>query len=87
MANGSVAFGHDGFNGRVKTISKKIDHVRGFAENVAFGDMGAKEVVKMWLGSSGHRKNIEGHYNLTGIGIAKARDGNLYFTQIFILNK
>jgi uncharacterized protein YkwD len=38
----------------------------------------------MWLNSPGHRKNIEGPYNLTGIAMAKAKDGTMYFTQIFI---
>ncbi len=31
-----------------------------------------------------NKKNIEGSYNLTAIGIAQSNDGNLYFTQIFI---
>jgi uncharacterized protein YkwD len=87
MANGTVPFGHKGFDKRVKTISKHIDHINGFAENVAYGNIGAKEVVQMWLGSKGHRKNIEGNYKLTGIGIAATRDGTLYFTQIFIMNR
>ncbi len=87
MANGTVPFGHDGFDDRVKMISKDIDHVNGFAENVAMGQMSAEAVVNLWLGSEGHRKNMEGDYRLTGIGIAPAKNGDLYFTQIFILNK
>jgi uncharacterized protein YkwD len=46
--------------------------------------MGAREVVDGWLNSPGHRRNIEGDFRLTGIGIAKRSDGMVYFTQIFI---
>ena len=49
--------------------------------------MNAKQVVNMWLNSDGHRKNIEGNYNLTGIGVVKGKDGALYFTQIFVNKK
>ena len=57
------------------------------AENVAYGAETAEEVVRMWLKSPGHKKNIEGKYNYTGIGIARGRNGQLYYTQLFILAK
>jgi uncharacterized protein YkwD len=41
----------------------------------------------MWINSPGHRENIEGDYNLSGIGIYKNRNGVLYFTHIFIKRK
>lgn len=85
MANRSVDFGHDGFYDRMKDVKSKMGPIRGFAENVAYGKIGAKEVVDMWLDSPGHRENIEGNYALIGIGIARSSDGYLYFTQIFIL--
>ncbi len=87
MANDNIPFGHSGYDDRMKAISKKTDHITATAENVALGDVDAKEVVKMWLDSKMHRKNIEGNYNLTGVGIAKDKNGALYFTQIFVLNK
>jgi len=40
--------------------------------------------VNSWLNSSGHKKNIEGNYSHTGVGIAKNQYGTLYFTQIFV---
>ena len=47
--------------------------------------MSAKEVVEGWLNSKGHRENIEGNSTYTGIGLAKASDGRIYFTpQIFL---
>ena len=41
--------------------------------------------VKGWLNSSGHRKNmLNPQWTATGIGIASARDGKIYVTQIFL---
>lgn len=83
MANGSVPFGHDGFAERANQL---IELLRGTAasENVAMGQRTAAEVVKSWLSSEGHRKNIEGDYNLTGISVVKNPDGDYLFTQVFI---
>lgn len=86
MASERIAFGHDGFDARMNKLTKQIKPVNAWAENVAYSSENAKEVVEMWLHSAGHKKNIEGKYNTTGIGIAKGKDGTLYFTQIF-LNK
>ncbi|MBA4849608.1 CAP domain-containing protein [Emticicia sp. BO119] len=84
MGRGRVPFGHDGFDNRMDKIMRKIENANACAENVAFGKFTAKEVVKRWIQSPGHRKNIEGNYNLTGIGVVRGKDGYPYFTQIFI---
>lgn len=84
MANGSVAFGHDGFRDRQKKAAEEIKDMRGFAENVAYGVNTAKEVVTLWENSPGHRRNMLGKYNYTGIGTAKSSDGEIYYTQIFV---
>jgi uncharacterized protein YkwD len=84
MAKGSVPFGHTGFNERSSRLLKKISGMNASAENVAYGYESAEEVVNGWINSAGHRKNIEGNYNLTGIGIAKAKNGQIYYTQIFV---
>ena len=84
MASNKVAFGHDGFEDRVKMISNKIGNVHSSAENVAYGDLSPKEVVDIWLKSPGHRKNIEGKYTLTGIGTATDKSNTIFFTQIFV---
>jgi uncharacterized protein YkwD len=86
MAAHRTSFGHNGFQRRMKNISSQVRGVNATAENVAFGSLTAKEVVENWLHSPGHRQNIEGPYNLTGIGIATDSRGNLYFTQIFAGN-
>ena len=84
MANRTTAFGHDGYDERMDNIVKKIGPVHASAENVAYGKLTAKEVVDLWLNSPGHKKNIEGNYALTGIGIAKDTDGVVFYTQIFL---
>lgn len=83
MASGKTRFGHDGFKERIDRIKKHFKVLRVAAENVASGPMSAREVVDGWLHSPGHRKNIEGDFEYTGIGLVSRRDGMIYFTQIF----
>lgn len=83
MASYKTPFGHDGLNERAKIISKQLGKISVAAENVASGDMSAKEVVEGWLNSPGHKRNIEGDFTLTGIGVAKNNKGIIYYTQIF----
>ena len=84
MASGRVALGHSGFSNRVERISSQLGPISQSGENVASGNLTAKQVVANWLNSPGHRENIEGRFTLTGIGIAKNNKGVIYFTQIFI---
>ena len=87
MASGKVAFGHDGFSARVKATGIAYS---GVAENVAY-NRGSKDpattAVQGWLKSSGHLANIQGNYNLTGIGVASNSKGEVYFTQIFLRSR
>ncbi|MDB5232982.1 MAG: hypothetical protein JWN76_3787 [Chitinophagaceae bacterium] len=84
MAARRTAFGHTGFPERITAISRQLGFIGASAENVAYGQQSAQEVVNGWINSSGHRKNIQGDYNLTAVGTATARDGSIYFTQIFV---
>jgi uncharacterized protein YkwD len=86
MAARRTSFGHNGFQHRLKRVSSALNGLSGAAENVAMGSRTAKEVVDNWLTSSVHKQNIEGAYNLTGIGVAADKKGVLYFTQIFASN-
>jgi uncharacterized protein YkwD len=94
MASGKVKFSHDGFEGRAKAIlsegSANAIPYQSVAENVAY-NMGytdpVRNAVEGWIKSDGHRKNMEGQFNLTGIGIAKNAKGEYYFTQIFVLTR
>lgn len=84
MARHAIPFGHRYFNKRIHRLFKEITQCQAGAENVAYNYKDAKEVVRNWLTSRGHRRNIEGNYNLTGIGLARDARGKLYFTQIFL---
>lgn len=83
MASHRVPFGHQGLTTRTKSITAKIKSVNAVSENVARGPITAQQAVNMWLKSPGHRKNIEGKFKYTGIGVARDRKSELYFTQIF----
>jgi uncharacterized protein YkwD len=56
-------------------------------ENVAEGYEGAADVVAGWMKSEGHRENILDEkkfgFTRTGVGAHKAKDGTLYFCQVF----
>jgi len=87
MATGDADFGHDGFGDRVVQMKTLIAGFRGAGENVLFTselDQVAQRAVQMWVHSSHHLKNIRGDYNLSGIGVWQAKDGALYFTQLFL---
>jgi uncharacterized protein YkwD len=84
MLTGKSPFGHDGFRQRIDLITSRLGKLHVAAENVASGPMDAREVVDGWLHSPGHRRNIMGDFRLTGIGVAEAANGMLYFTQIFV---
>jgi len=89
MASGIVPFSHDGFQNRLSIINETIPYSRG-AENVAYtsGYSEPAEIAyKTWIHNEEHKINIEGNYNLTGVGVAKNDIGDFYFTQIFILSK
>jgi uncharacterized protein YkwD len=86
MAAGTTPLGHAGFDDRVATL-RRVMAFRRSAENVAFNqghrDPSA-EAVRGWLASRGHRENIEGPYELTGVGVVSNAKGEVYFTQIFV---
>lgn len=84
MALKKTAFSHNGFEQRIATISKTAGTMRAAAENVAYGQLSAKEVVDGWINSPGHRKNIEGNYTLTGIGVYRNNKGVIFYTQLFM---
>jgi uncharacterized protein YkwD len=55
-----------------------------WGENIAGGYTTAQSVVNGWLGSSGHRANIENaNFTSTGVGVAANGSGQLYWTQSF----
>lgn len=54
-------------------------------ENIAYGQRTAQEVMNSWMNSAGHKANIlSAAYTQIGVGVAKASNGTLYWTQMFI---
>lgn len=88
MASGDIAIGHDGFinadgSGRAADVIRALGGSTA-AENVAYGQTTPEDVVQNWLTSDGHRQNIEGTYNVTGISVQTDAQGRHVFTQIFV---
>ena len=54
-------------------------------ENIAYGQQTPQAVMNAWMNSAGHRNNMLNRvYNQIGVGVAKASNGTLYWTQMFI---
>jgi uncharacterized protein YkwD len=86
MANKKATFSHDGFEQRAKTLKSRIS-LQAVGENLAYikgYDDIATTAVKGWINSPGHRKNMVGQYNLTGMGVAKNAAGEYYLSQLFV---
>lgn len=87
----SGALGHTGSDGRGMADRARAAGIRGWralGENVAF-NQGFNDpsafAVERWMGSSKHRANIlNRQFTRTGIGVARAADGSIYFTQVFM---
>nr|SBO97885.1 hypothetical protein BN4615_P7401 [Nonomuraea gerenzanensis] len=85
MANNDY-FDHDSQDGR-----DMVDRIRatGFAgsawaENIAMGQRSAAAVVRDWMNSDGHRRNIMNcSYTHIGVGAARNAQGQIYWTQDF----
>lgn len=64
--------------------------VDGFAmagENVGLTSRGNPnvEILEGWKASPVHRQNLVARfYNATGVGVARAADGTLYYTQLYL---
>jgi uncharacterized protein YkwD len=84
MGERKVAFGHGEFDDRYKTLKKVLPRIGGAGENVAYGNISLQKIVEDWIKSPHHRDNMEGPFNLTGVGIYRDKKGILYYTQIFL---
>lgn len=69
----------------VQASRGRMYHSRmGYAENVAYGQRSAEEVVRTWMNSPGHRKNIlTPSRSQIGVGLAYSSSGRPYWTQVF----
>ncbi|MEM7532428.1 MAG: CAP domain-containing protein [Chloroflexota bacterium] len=83
---------HTGLDGSIPAVRISVTGYRASlsAENIAFGWQSAEDVVKGWMGSPGHRKNILMR-DVTEIGIGiyyraddpGAENYRYYWTQVF----
>ena len=74
---------HHFFGSRYKILAKETGALA-VSENVAYGYGTAEAVVKAWMRSTAHHKNIMGNYTHFGISIKEGKAGKFYFTNIFI---
>lgn len=68
------------------TMMKNFNiNYRSAAENIAAGQPSAQAVVKAWMESPGHRKNIlTPNFTHIGVGYVKGGSYGTYWTQMFI---
>lgn len=95
MHSGNMArqefFDHTSPDGRSMQERARTNNIRGWsvlAENIAYNqgfDDPAAFAVERWMRSSKHRENIlNQRFTRSAIGIARAEDGRVYLTQVFI---
>lgn len=90
-AETSIYYSHTPPCSKKYSIDKYLDHHEMpynkyiyVGENIAFGQLNPKTVVKDWMNSKGHRENIlSKNYSYIGVGCFKTSTGQLYWTQSF----
>jgi hypothetical protein len=89
MARGYVGMGHEGAESRGSALARVITFTQ-FAENIGANNHSASSTARTavagWLNSPGHRANLEGKFDLTGIGIVRSGE-TFFFTQIFLTTR
>lgn len=78
------AINHDFFDERSQNIVEVLGAIK-VSENVAYNYATANSVLQAWLGSAGHKANIEGDFTNFGVSIRENPvNGNKYYTNIFM---
>lgn len=81
---------HDAPEGSNPVDRLESGGLRGFslaAENIGWTDRHdpTREILRGWLESAVHRRNLlSAPFNTTGLGIARAPDGALVYTQVYL---
>lgn len=81
--------GRDGLDALGRVEAAGIRDWRSLAENIAYNHERfpdpLSQVVGRWMQSNKHRHNIlNSDFTHTGLGIARADDGRIFFTQVFM---
>jgi len=94
MATGRTPFSHDGIQDRQARVQKMLNPGISYiiAENVyACNGFPASQVPQQalegWRNSPGHKKNMDGKFAITGIGVAVSKSGEVFVTQLFVGKK
>lgn len=90
-AETSIYWSHTPPCGKKYSINEYLDHHEMpynkyiyVGENIAFGQLNPKTVVKDWMNSKGHKANIlSKNYSYIGVGCFETSTGHLYWTQSF----
>lgn len=65
-------------------VFEKCPGLTRVGENIAYGYPTAKAVMRGWMGSEGHRRNIlDKRFRKIGLGLARSADGTPYWVQDF----
>jgi len=76
---------HKGSDGSTpfRRMEKQGYRYRRAGENIAYGQPDAEGVMKVWMNSPPHKKNILGGFSQMGVGYARAEDGTPYWCVTF----
>lgn len=64
-------------------IERQGYRYRRAGENIAYGQPDVEAVMKVWMNSPPHKKNILGGFSQIGVGYATAEDGTPYWCVTF----
>ncbi|MCX6597278.1 MAG: CAP domain-containing protein [Acidobacteria bacterium] len=87
MAAGLTPLGHNGFSLRAQAARLAIGPISRISENTARNRGYANPAQRAfdgWLISPTHRKNLDGDFLVTGVGMARSTQGEFFLTQIFV---
>ena len=76
--------GHDGSDPGDRMRRAGYDTSGGWGENIAKGYPSPEAVMKAWMNSPGHRRNILNcDFEALGVGVIRGSNGRLFWTQDF----
>lgn len=85
VLEGKTSGPHDGFAARAERL-RRAAGARRAGENVFLMENGrfrAERAIEAWLSSDGHRRTLEGPFDLTGVGVV-TRGSRACAAQIFL---
>jgi uncharacterized protein YkwD len=88
MARGGHPFGHEGIEARARRVGERVRFLS-MGENLyavqPVSPLSSWRAVTGWLESPPHREVIEGCFDRSGVGAAVDSAGQIYYTQLFLL--